>query len=168
MCVTCGCNDGAPSTLTALEPTSSHPDSPPLQTVSHPLEVKVLAHNDLIATDNRTWCEEHQVLALNLVSSPGAGKTSLLVRTLQDLRDRLRITVLEGDQATNRDSDRIRATGCPVVQVNTGPGCHLEAAMVQRGLQALNPPPDSVLMIENVGNLVCPALFDLEIGRAHV
>jgi hydrogenase nickel incorporation protein HypB len=126
--------------------------------------VKVLAHNDLIATDNRTWCEEHQVLALNLVSSPGAGKTSLLVRTLQDSRDRLRITVLEGDQATNRDSDRIRATGCPVVQVNTGPGCHLEAAMVQRGLQALNPPPDSVLMIENVGNLVCPALFDLGKG----
>ncbi|MFZ4639406.1 MAG: hydrogenase nickel incorporation protein HypB [Nodosilinea sp.] len=174
MCVTCGCNDGAQSSLTPLgvealenSPSADHSHAPhpprasSLGSVSHSLEVKVLAHNDLIATDNRIWCEEHQVLALNLVSSPGAGKTSLLVRTLRDLKDRLTVTVIEGDQATTQDGDRIRSTGCQVIQVNTGTGCHLEAAMVQRGLHALNPPPHSVLMIENVGNLVCPALFDL-------
>lgn len=127
----------------------------------HSLGLSLLAENDRIAAQNRGWCEGRQVLALNLVSSPGAGKTTLLVRTLVDLQDRLRFTVIEGDQATAQDGDRVRATGCPVVQVNTGTGCHLEAAMVRRGLQALNPPARSVLMIENVGNLVCPALFDL-------
>ncbi|MBU6229148.1 MAG: hydrogenase nickel incorporation protein HypB [Cyanobacteria bacterium REEB459] len=161
MCVTCGCNDTPPASFTSLEPSPPEPGSEVLNTVSHPLEVKVLAHNDRIASHNRSWCENHQVLALNLVSAPGAGKTSLLVRTLEDLKDRLTMAVLEGDQATSRDGDRIRATGCAVVQVNTGTGCHLEAAMVQRGLQTLNPPAQSVLMIENVGNLVCPALFDL-------
>jgi hydrogenase nickel incorporation protein HypB len=125
------------------------------------LGLSLLAENDRIAAQNRGWCEGRQVLALNLVSSPGAGKTTLLVRTLLDLADRLRFTVIEGDQATAQDGDRVRATGCPVVQVNTGTGCHLEAAMVRRGLQALNPPTHAVLMIENVGNLVCPALFDL-------
>jgi hydrogenase nickel incorporation protein HypB len=103
----------------------------------------------------------HNALALNLVSSPGAGKTTLLVRTIQDLHDEFAIAVIEGDQATTNDARRIRETGCPVVQINTGSGCHLDAAMVERGLQALSPPPNSLVMIENVGNLVCPALFDL-------
>jgi len=127
----------------------------------HTLELSVLAKNDLIAAQNRGWFEGRDVLALNLVSSPGAGKTTLLTQTINDLRDRLTFTVIEGDQATLHDAERIRATGCAVVQVNTGTGCHLEADMVRRGVQTLQPPARSVLMIENVGNLVCPALFDL-------
>ncbi len=127
----------------------------------HSLEINVLAKNDLIAAQNRGWFEGRDVLALNLVSSPGAGKTTLLTQTINDLKDRLTFAVIEGDQATLHDAERIRATGCEVVQVNTGTGCHLEAEMVRRGVQTLQPPAHSVLMIENVGNLVCPALFDL-------
>lgn len=127
----------------------------------HALEINVLAKNDLIAAQNRGWFEGRDVLALNLVSSPGAGKTTLLTQTISDLKDRLSFAVIEGDQATLHDAERIRATGCDVVQVNTGTGCHLEADMVRRGVQTLQPPAHSVLMIENVGNLVCPALFDL-------
>jgi len=100
-------------------------------------------------------------LALNLVSSPGAGKTTLLERTLHDLKNELVLSVIEGDQETSNDVERIRATGCKVVQINTGTGCHLEADMLARGLQLLAPPLDSLVMIENVGNRVCPALFDL-------
>ncbi|HEY9620064.1 MAG TPA: hydrogenase nickel incorporation protein HypB, partial [Crinalium sp.] len=125
------------------------------------LEHKLLAKNDLIAAHNRNWLKKRHILALNLVSSPGAGKTTLLTRTITDLRDQMAIAVIEGDQETANDAQRIQATGCPVVQVNTGTGCHLEAAMVERGLQTLNPSSNSLLMIENVGNLVCPALFDL-------
>ena len=127
----------------------------------HTLELNVLAKNDLIAAQNRGWFEGRDVLALNLVSSPGAGKTTLLTQTINDLKDRLTFAVIEGDQATLHDAERIRATGCGVVQVNTGTGCHLEAEMVRRGVQTLQPEAQSVLMIENVGNLVCPALFDL-------
>ncbi|MFH7242525.1 MAG: hydrogenase nickel incorporation protein HypB [Spirulina sp.] len=133
----------------------------PLPTSLHALEINVLAKNDLIAAQNRGWFEGRDVLALNLVSSPGAGKTTLLTQTINDLKDRLSFAVIEGDQATLHDAERIRATGCGVVQVNTGTGCHLEAEMVRRGVQTLKPPARSVLMIENVGNLVCPALFDL-------
>ena len=100
-------------------------------------------------------------MALNLVSSPGAGKTTLLERTIKDLKDELPLFVLEGDQATANDGERIRAAGAPAVQVNTGTGCHLEADMVARGLNQLCPSTGSVVMIENVGNLVCPAMFDL-------
>ena len=102
-----------------------------------------------------------EVLALNLVSSPGSGKTTLLERTLLDLQGELAISVIEGDQETLNDAERIRATGCKAVQINTGAGCHLDADMLARGLQQLDPPRGSVVMIENVGNLVCPALFDL-------
>jgi hydrogenase nickel incorporation protein HypB len=101
------------------------------------------------------------ILALNLVSSPGAGKTTLLERTIRDLRAELKLFVVEGDQSTARDGQRIRAAGAPAVQVNTGTGCHLEADMVARGLRELDPRRNSIVMIENVGNLVCPALFDL-------
>ncbi|WP_242060181.1 hydrogenase nickel incorporation protein HypB [Oscillatoria sp. FACHB-1407] len=125
------------------------------------LEHKILAKNDLIAAQNRSWLKERNILALNLVSSPGSGKTTLLTRTITDLQHQLPISVIEGDQETANDAQRIQATGCPVIQVNTGTGCHLEATMIERGLQALNPPMNSLLMIENVGNLVCPALFDL-------
>jgi len=125
------------------------------------LEQNILAKNDLIAAENRGWLKGRNTLALNLVSSPGSGKTTLLTRTITDLKSEIPIHVIEGDQETMNDARRIQETGCQVVQINTGTGCHLEAAMVQRGLKELNPPLNSLIMIENVGNLVCPALFDL-------
>ena len=125
------------------------------------LEQNLLAKNDQLAAQNRAWFQKKQILGLNLVSSPGSGKTSLLTRTIRDLQTQIPISVIEGDQATSNDAQRIRETGCNVVQINTGAGCHLEAAMIERGLQELAPPSHSIVMIENVGNLVCPALFDL-------
>jgi len=125
------------------------------------VEQQLLEKNDGIAAQNRVYFQQRNILALNLVSSPGAGKTTLLTRTLTDLSSQIPFSVIEGDQETLNDAQRIRETGCPVVQVNTGTGCHLEAQMVRRGVQSLTPPQHSVLMIENVGNLVCPALFDL-------
>ncbi|NEO56376.1 MAG: hydrogenase nickel incorporation protein HypB [Okeania sp. SIO3B5] len=125
------------------------------------LEQKILLKNDLLAAQNRGWFKGRNILALNLVSSPGSGKTTLLARTINDLKSELTFSVIEGDQETINDAEKIRQTGCKVVQINTGKGCHLEAAMVEKGYTELNPPLNSVLMIENVGNLVCPALFDL-------
>jgi hydrogenase nickel incorporation protein HypB len=125
------------------------------------LEARILAKNEALAAKNRSWFKGREILTLNLVSSPGAGKTTLLERTIRDLKDELKLFVVEGDQATANDGERIRAAGAPAVQVNTGTGCHLEADMVARGLQELKPDPGSVVMIENVGNLVCPAMFDL-------
>ena len=125
------------------------------------LQTRVLAKNDALAARNRAWFAGREILAVNLVSSPGAGKTTLLERTIHDLHGAHDIGVLEGDQATSLDGDRIRAAGAPVVQVNTGTGCHLEADMVARGLGELRPAARSIVMIENVGNLVCPAMFDL-------
>lgn len=125
------------------------------------LEADILEKNNLLAERNRGWFEGRNILALNLVSSPGSGKTTLLERTITDLKNDLPINVVEGDQETVNDAARIKNTGCNVVQINTGTGCHLEADMLARGLKNLNPPLDSVVMIENVGNLVCPALFDL-------
>jgi hydrogenase nickel incorporation protein HypB len=125
------------------------------------LEARILAKNDAEAARNRAWLSGREILALNLVSSPGAGKTTLLERTILDLKDELPIYVLEGDQATTNDGERIRAAGAPAVQVNTGTGCHLEADIVAKGLMQLKPAAGSVVMIENVGNLVCPAMFDL-------
>ena len=125
------------------------------------LETRILAKNDALAAKNRAWFAGREILALNLVSSPGAGKTTLLERTIRDLKDELKLYVVEGDQATANDGERIRAAGAAAVQVNTGAGCHLEADMVARGLAELKPPSGSVVMIENVGNLVCPAMFDL-------
>ncbi len=125
------------------------------------LEQNILQKNDLLAAQNRGWFKGRNILALNLVSSPGSGKTTLLARTINDLKSELIFSVIEGDQETINDAEKIRQTGCKVVQINTGKGCHLEAAMVEKGYTELNPPLNSVLMIENVGNLVCPALFDL-------
>jgi hydrogenase nickel incorporation protein HypB len=129
--------------------------------VSVDLERAILAKNDVIAERNRAWLDGREILALNLVSSPGAGKTALLERTIKDLGAEMPISVIEGDQQTLNDAERIKAAGAPAVQVNTGTGCHLEADMVRRGLDTLRPAFGSVVMIENVGNLVCPALFDL-------
>lgn len=125
------------------------------------LEQQILAKNNLLAERNRGWLEGRNILALNLVSSPGAGKTTLLERTIRDLSESIPISVVEGDQETTFDAERIRATGCSAIQVNTGTGCHLEADMLAHALKQLDPPMNSLLMIENVGNLVCPALFDL-------
>jgi hydrogenase nickel incorporation protein HypB len=128
------------------------------------LEQKVLAKNDRIAQRNRTWLAEAGILAVNLMSSPGAGKTTLLERSIKDIASRRPVAVIEGDQETMLDADRVRRTGCAVVQVNTGAGCHLDAEMMQGALTTLNPAPGSLLFVENVGNLVCPALFDLGEG----
>jgi hydrogenase nickel incorporation protein HypB len=125
------------------------------------LEGRVFAKNDALAAKNRAWFAGREILAVNLVSSPGAGKTTLLERTIRDLGQELPLFVLEGDQATANDGARIRAAGAPVVQINTGTGCHLEADMVARGLMELKPHAGAVVLIENVGNLVCPAMFDL-------
>ena len=150
MCTTCGCgtpephDHGGPTTIT--------------------LEQKVLAANDALAEHTRARLADRRIFAVNLMSSPGSGKTTLLERTIRDLAPRRPVAVVEGDQETALDAERIRRTGCPVVQVNTGAGCHLDAAMLDRALDRLNPPDGSLLFVENVGNLVCPALFDLGEG----
>ncbi|MDO9709322.1 hydrogenase nickel incorporation protein HypB [Paracraurococcus lichenis] len=128
------------------------------------VERDILDKNNRFAALNRRLFRATGTLALNLVSSPGSGKTTLLVRSLTDLRRRMPAGVIEGDQQTSLDADRIRATGAPAVQVNTGKGCHLDAAMVAEALPALDLPDGAVLFIENVGNLVCPAGFDLGEG----
>ena len=125
------------------------------------LEAAVLGKNQALAERNRGWLAGRGVLALNLMSSPGAGKTTLLERCIRDLQGQMSISVVEGDQATAFDAERIRATGAAAVQVNTGTGCHLEADMLARALALLQPAANSLVVVENVGNLVCPALFDL-------
>jgi hydrogenase nickel incorporation protein HypB len=179
MCTTCGCGDESGTRVTALDGHShdgghSHghgvrhthlpvtPSAAPASaTRTIEIEEQILAKNDRLAARNRGWLAGRGIAALNMMSSPGSGKTSLLVRTISELGNDRTVAVIEGDQETLLDAERIRATGCPVVQINTGAGCHLDADMLQRGLQTLDPPADSLLFIENVGNLVCPALFDL-------
>jgi hydrogenase nickel incorporation protein HypB len=171
MCATCGCSDDAG--VRVIEPGHehghghSHPHAhsrePGTRTVR--LEQDVLAKNDRLAERNREWLRDREILAVNVMSSPGSGKTTLLTRTILDLAGEFPISVIEGDQETLFDAERIKATGAPVVQINTGAGCHLDAEMLERGLTTLGPPANSVLFIENVGNLVCPALFDL--GEDH-
>ena len=129
------------------------------------LEQDLLAYNQEFADANRRWFAARGLLALNLVSSPGSGKTSLLARTLEALREEIPLAVIEGDQQTSRDADRLRATGVPAIQINTGKGCHLDAHGVGHALESLALADGGVLFIENVGNLVCPAGFDL--GEAH-
>jgi hydrogenase nickel incorporation protein HypB len=135
--------------------------SPPSDNNLVALETAILGKNDAIAARNRGWFEGRGVLALNFVSSPGSGKTALLEATIKALKGKVAISVIEGDQMTTNDADRIRAAGAPAIQVNTGAGCHLEADMVAEAARTLNPGPGSLLLIENVGNLVCPAMFDL-------
>jgi len=137
--------------------TLAAPDGP--RTIE--LQQKVLAKNDEIAQRNRDWLEERGILAVNLMSSPGAGKTTLLEATMRGLAGKVAISVVEGDQETALDATRILAAGSSVVQINTGVGCHLDADMLARALRCLDPQSGSIVMIENVGNLVCPALFDL-------
>lgn len=183
MCTTCGCSTRASVSFTDPQTgvTFGLLESTPLIAPHHPpsapevapalhrhvpgatiaLEQDLLAKNQQRADVNRAWFAARGILALNLVSSPGSGKTTLLERSITDLRGRMQIEVVEGDQATVNDAERIRSAGARAVQINTGTGCHLEADMLERGLRQLQPPPGSLLMIENVGNLVCPAMFDL-------
>ena len=125
------------------------------------IETALLAKNDHLAAHNRAWLAERGIVALNLMSSPGSGKTSLLRRTITELAVTRPVAVVEGDQETRLDAEKIRSTGAPVVQINTGAGCHLDADMLARGLAELRPADGSLVFVENVGNLVCPALFDL-------
>ncbi len=129
------------------------------------IERDILAKNNDYADDNRRHLSGHGIFALNLVSSPGSGKTTLLVKTIEALNGALPLAVIEGDQQTDNDAARIRAAGAPALQINTGKGCHLDALMVGQAMQRLDLKEDSLLLIENVGNLVCPAGFDL--GEAH-
>ena len=193
MCVTCGCASGA----TTIEGEShSHPapayskrarSTPSFRLTAHPsplqathapgvtterllrIEQDILAGNEEQADSNRQRFTERGLFALNFVSSPGSGKTSLLVDTIKRWQKRTPLAVIEGDQQTANDAERIRAAGAAAVQINTGKGCHLDAHMVAQALDRLETegtlPKDGLLLIENVGNLVCPAAFDL--GEAH-
>ncbi|MDR2123166.1 MAG: hydrogenase nickel incorporation protein HypB [Flavobacteriaceae bacterium] len=125
------------------------------------LEKDILSKNQLKAERNRGFFEALNIYSINMVSSPGSGKTSLLEKTIRDLKDKIELSVIEGDQQTSNDAERIHQSGVPVIQINTGKGCHLDSEMVSKSLKLLQPKPDSVLIIENVGNLVCPAMFDL-------
>jgi hydrogenase nickel incorporation protein HypB len=163
MCATCGCD--ADGNVSIHQPGHHHDHN---EEHSHhhikkavDVEKDILYENNLLGERNRGYFEAKNILALNLVSSPGSGKTSLLERTLTDLKGQLDFAVIEGDQQTTNDADRIHATGTKVVQINTGKGCHLDAHMVLHALQGMKPKENSILFIENVGNLVCPAMFDL-------
>ncbi|MDP1622817.1 MAG: hydrogenase nickel incorporation protein HypB [Bacteroidales bacterium] len=125
------------------------------------LNMDVLSENNRLAERNRGWFEGKQVLCLNMVSSPGSGKTTILERTIKSLISTHKIFVIEGDQQTSRDAERIERSGAQAVQINTGSGCHLDAKMVYLALKKMEVDNNSILFIENVGNLVCPALFDL-------
>jgi len=184
MCDTCGCNQ-PPEAVTFRKPGEpehhhdhhhdpgqphnhhdhnhhhhhDHHDHGPSRTLQ--IELDILQQNNMLAQRNRGWFEAKNILVLNLVSSPGSGKTTLLERTITALKDEISVSVIEGDQQTLNDANRIAATGAPVIQVNTGKGCHLDAQMIRRACDELAPADGSVMMIENVGNLVCPAMFDL-------
>ncbi|QRM18039.1 hydrogenase nickel incorporation protein HypB [Dechloromonas sp. TW-R-39-2] len=129
------------------------------------IEQDILSKNNTYATANRSWFDERGIFALNLVSSPGSGKTTLLVKSIELLKNSVTISVVEGDQQTSNDAERIRATGVAALQINTGKGCHLDGHMVGHAVQRMKPADESLFLIENVGNLVCPAAFDL--GEHH-
>ncbi len=172
MCGTCGCGDENHITYTVPGQTGHHHGNDhhhhhEHQNHTHPvskeiqLEIDVLSKNNLKAANNRGYFEALNICALNLVSSPGSGKTSLLEKTIKDLKNEIDFYIIEGDQQTSNDADRIHAAGAPVIQVNTGNGCHLDAEMISIATKQLKPTDGSVLLIENVGNLVCPSMFDL-------
>ncbi|MFH0935120.1 MAG: hydrogenase nickel incorporation protein HypB [Pseudomonadota bacterium] len=157
-------NSSIPAVHYGLGPAGAH--APGLsQSRMVKIEQDILSKNDSYANDNRAHLAAQGIFALNLVSSPGSGKTTLLVKTIELLKDQMKLAVIEGDQQTDNDAARIRATGAPALQINTGKGCHLDAFMVGRAMTQLQLADDSLLLIESVGNLVCPASFDL--GEAH-
>ncbi|HET6982788.1 MAG TPA: hydrogenase nickel incorporation protein HypB [Myxococcaceae bacterium] len=136
-------------------------DADPVTARTLQLEQEILGKNRLLAERNRGWLQGREIFAVNLMSSPGSGKTTLLERSIRDLGKEMAVSVIEGDQETRLDAERIRGAGARVVQINTGTGCHLDARMLENALRELSPPIGSLLFVENVGNLVCPALFDL-------
>ncbi|MCK5195856.1 MAG: hydrogenase nickel incorporation protein HypB [Desulfobulbaceae bacterium] len=172
MCDCCGCDESFQEICIQKQgevPSSAHKHThedkePQERQRTIQVEQNILAKNNTVAADNRRYFTDNSIFALNLVSSPGSGKTTLLEKSINRLEG-TPLAVIEGDQQTTRDAERIAATGAEVVQVNTGTGCHLDAGMVRRAAQKLALQKHSVLFIENVGNLVCPALFDL--GEAH-
>ena len=171
MCSTCGCNHT--DQILIAKPGNVIPDQlifQPEQDNGHhhhnhktvvDLEQDILTKNNQLAERNRGYLEAKEIFAINMVSAPGSGKTSLLERTIKDLKDEIPVSVIEGDQQTFNDARRIEALHIPVVQVNTGSGCHLDSDMINKAIKELQPVEKSLLIIENVGNLVCPALFDL-------
>lgn len=171
MCATCGCDNEAKVSIHRVNPEKVNwgevvftrkeaiPNAHSRKEIM--LEQDILLKNQKQAEFNRRYFLQKNMVAINLVSSPGSGKTTLLERTLLDLQDDEKFYVIEGDQQTSNDADRIAATQVPVVQINTGKGCHLDAQMVWDGIQQLEPRDNSILFIENIGNLVCPAMFDL-------
>jgi hydrogenase nickel incorporation protein HypB len=170
MCSTCGC--GNPDGVRVIDLRAQPHDHDHQHDHDHArhhdhgtetlvLEQAVLAKNDALAGRNRDWLKAHGIAAINMMSSPGSGKTTLLERTVRELGDSRPLGVIEGDQETLLDADRIQAAGAQAVQVNTGAGCHLDADMMDNALQKLAPADGSLVFVENVGNLVCPALFDL-------
>jgi hydrogenase nickel incorporation protein HypB len=167
MCATCGCSaDGSvtihvPGQENNQDHSHGHDHSHSHGKKIVDVEQDILQQNNLLAERNKGYFDAKNILALNLVSSPGSGKTTLLEKTLTDLKGQVEFAVIEGDQQTTNDADRIHATGTKVTQINTGKGCHLDAHMVLHAVQGMKPKNDSVLFIENVGNLVCPAMFDL-------
>jgi hydrogenase nickel incorporation protein HypB len=173
MCTVCGCGPGETRVETPEPAHAIHRGKGPAGTTVAgmtqgrlvAIEKDILSKNDAIARENRARFAAEDVLVLNLMSSPGAGKTTLLVETMKRLMPSTPVAVIEGDQETTNDADRIRATGAPAIQINTGKGCHLDAEMVSAALDRLPLPRGGVLFVENVGNLVCPAGFDL--GEAH-
>jgi hydrogenase nickel incorporation protein HypB len=152
MCDHCGCTS-------SRHP--EHPRDPHRQKRVIEVKTHVLSENNRFAQSNRKFFRENGIFAINLVSSPGSGKTTLLEQTVKAMANRMPLAVIEGDLQTSRDAERIQATGVPAIQINTGSGCHLDAHMVQHALEELAPPKNAIVFIENVGNLVCPALFDL-------
>src|SRR6187399_1588612 len=174
MCSTCGCGTDEVRVTVLNHDQHHHHDHEADQvhaghdhdrTHTIQLEQAILAKNDHLAAHNREWLDSRGLAAINVMSSPGSGKTTLLERTIRD--SGLTLSVIEGDQETTVDAERIRAAGARSVQVNTGAGCHLDAAMVRRALDQLAP-QTGVVVIENVGNLVCPAMFDLGEARKVV
>jgi hydrogenase nickel incorporation protein HypB len=153
MCTSCGCD--------AHEDGHGHDRQERSPARARKVEIDVLEKSRRFAADNRAWLRRHGVFMLNLMSAPGAGKTTLLERTARELGADVPLHVIEGDQATAIDADRVRAAGARAHQVNTGTGCHLDPHMVRHGLERLRPPRGACVVVENVGNLVCPALFDL-------
>ncbi|MFR3550087.1 MAG: hydrogenase nickel incorporation protein HypB [Coprobacter sp.] len=167
MCETCGCDhlvDGIThEEMHALGIAHEHErhHSENRNSREYLVERNILSENNLIAARNRGYFEAKSIFVLNIVSSPGSGKTTLLEKTLFNLKTRLPVAVIEGDQQTDNDANRIRALDIPCIQINTQNGCHLDAAMIHHAMKKMNLQDNSLLFIENVGNLVCPALFDL-------
>ena len=168
MCGICDCDHQEKTTITTFNTLKQHshfhkheiPHSHNNEKII-PIKENVTHYNNVLAQKNREYFESNHIMALNFVSSPGAGKTTLLVQTISHLKNKFSFSVIEGDQQTLNDAERIKATGVPVVQVNTGDGCHLDSNMIFKAITSLEIPRFSILAIENVGNLVCPAMFDL-------